>query len=202
MNDGRSESGGWKTDAAIKASKHEARLWSLERRRRLNSTLTHLLNLILLSHHQPTAITTTPAKMAAASTSTLLAQQDQDHLRDYTIRLTGAPTPPHPEDGISRPPSPSPTLESPSAAQQQNPPGWESSYRQVPPHRPINRTLDAESRPWGAHGGQSPVIFAMMHGVWLKAVGLFSDCSFSQHGWLADVDESRWRGSGERREGG
>lgn len=178
MNDGRSESGGWKIDAAaIEASMNEARLWSLERR--LNPTHSPL------EPHPPFptpshSITTTTPKMAAA-TSTRLTQQDQDHLRDYSIRLTGAPTPPQAEEEqhISRPPSPSPNLESPSLAQQQNPPGWESSYRQVPPHRPVNRNLDAESRPWGAHGGQSPVIFAMMHGVWLKAVRLFSVCSFA-----------------------
>ncbi|KAK0741127.1 hypothetical protein B0T18DRAFT_432302 [Schizothecium vesticola] len=109
-----------------------------------------------------------------ATTSTLLAQQD--HLRDYTIRLTGAPTPPQPEEEHISPPSPSPSPSSspeyPSPERQQhttNPPGWESSYRQVPPHRCVNRNLDAESRPWGAHGAQSPVIFAMMHGVWLKS---------------------------------
>lgn len=176
MNDGRSESGGWKIDAAaVEASMNEARLWSLERR--LNPTFTHF---ILLSQPPPTPSPPPRPKMAAASTSTRLTQQDQDHLRDYTIRLTGAPTPPPPEEEehiIS--PSPSPTLESTSPEQQQNPPGWESSYRQVPPHRPVNRNLDAESRPWGAHGGQSPVIFAMMHGVWLKAVRLFSVCSFA-----------------------
>lgn len=152
-------------------------------------SLTHLLNLVLPSPAHSHLTTTTPPKMAAASTSTRLTQRDQDHLRDYTIRLTGAPTPPHPEgdmEHISRQPSPSPNLESPSLAQHQTPPGWESSYRQVPPHRPVNRNLDAESRPWGAHGGQSPVIFAMMHGVWLKAVGLFFFCLFfhSMGCWL------------------
>ncbi|KAK1836238.1 hypothetical protein QBC39DRAFT_339176 [Podospora conica] len=132
----------------------------------------------------PPLIAATAFRMA--TTSTTLLAREQDHLRDYTIRLTGAPapapaqeaTPPQPAvvEQVSRSPSPSPLhVEYPSPERPtqynnpNNPPGWESSYRQVPPHRPVNRNLDAELRPWGAHSGQSPFVFMMMHGVWFKS---------------------------------
>ncbi|KAK5657296.1 hypothetical protein OQA88_3358 [Cercophora sp. LCS_1] len=90
-----------------------------------------------------------------ATTATTTA----DHLVDYRIRLTGG-------DELQS----ASTQETPNVtAPLENPPGWETEYRQVPPYRPINTQLDRESRPWGSDSVESVIIFTMFQGVWLKS---------------------------------
>jgi len=106
--------------------------------------------------------------MSNRTTTTTL---QQDHLRDYTIRLTGGGS-----DTTAS--EPSPESAAPTPATIENPPNWETEYRDVPPYRPINRQLDRDSRPWGSNAVETPIIVAMMHGVWLKSVsaGCISVC--------------------------
>ncbi|KAK0643006.1 hypothetical protein B0T16DRAFT_459200 [Cercophora newfieldiana] len=92
-----------------------------------------------------------------SNTRTSLLQQEA--LRDYTIQLTGG------SDVTAS--EPSPAASTPAAVQ--NPPSWETEYREVPPYRPVNTQLDRASRPWGSNGVENVIIFAMFQGVWLKS---------------------------------
>ncbi|KAK0613363.1 hypothetical protein B0T14DRAFT_526085 [Immersiella caudata] len=91
-----------------------------------------------------------------ATTTTTL---QQEHLRDYTIRLTGG--------SEAATPEPSP-VEAPQP-RVENPPGWETEYREVPPYRPVNRQLDHGTRPWGSNSVETVFVYNLFQGVWLKS---------------------------------
>ena len=108
----------------------------------------------------------------------------QDVLRDYTIRLTAGEltsTSRRDDEPSTRTGDLPPTAAAAAAAAEQqhyeNPPGWDTEHRQVPPYRPVNMELDHGSRPWGSNPVESVIVFAMMHGVWLKGVSLSTSCS-------------------------
>ncbi|KAK4444447.1 hypothetical protein QBC34DRAFT_360213 [Podospora aff. communis PSN243] len=94
--------------------------------------------------------------MSSSATTTTL---QQEHLRDYTIRLTGG----------SEVATPEPFPVEATAARVENPPDWETEFREVPPYRPVNRQLDREERPWGSNAVENAIIYAMFQGVWLKS---------------------------------
>lgn len=205
MNDGRSESGGWKIGAAAIEAKHEARLWSLERR--LNPTLTHspleprppIASSLPPHHHHPTqngsSINIHPPHPAGpgpparlhhpphGSTNTTTPRRRQGAHLTTTITITkpripipGTASNP-PRLGILIPPGP------PPPARQQEP----------------RRRVPAVGRPWRADAGD------FCNDAWGLVEGgrsFFLLSVLSQHGLLADVDKSRWRGSGGRRGGG
>ena len=110
-----------------------------------------------------------PTSTAQKSMSTVA--EHQDYLRDYAIRST--------DDRLSSRESvaSSSSLSAASLSDSRpehpavsNPPGWDTEHRQVPPYRPVNTQLDHNSRPWGSNPVESVIIFAMMHGVWVKGV--------------------------------
>lgn len=51
-----------------------------------------------------------------------------------------------------------------------NPANWPSQYRDVPPRRPINRSLDMTIRPAGANIAEQIFIATLLNGVRLNAV--------------------------------
>lgn len=115
-------------------------------------------------------------------------------LQDYRIRLS------HPEDtssavipsaqpssvnvaaaGLSGRPQFGRLNGHPSEAAQaigvvDNPVNWEhraynrGSFRQVPPYRPIDYSLDQQQRPWGSNGLETAFVYNMFTGVWIVAV--------------------------------
>ncbi|KAK0635368.1 hypothetical protein B0T17DRAFT_612245 [Bombardia bombarda] len=109
------------------------------------------------------------------TTSMMTMSSSQDYLRDYSIVLssgideTAARQQPQPSQPQQQQQQQSTTPQTPTSSTQQNPPGWETDYRQVPPYRPVNMQLDRASRPWGSNRVESAIIFTMMHGVWLKS---------------------------------
>jgi len=98
--------------------------------------------------------------MSVTTTDNALAYETAQLLRDYDIHLTGA-------DSSAESNSPAPQNERREPAIQ-NPPDWPQNFRSIPPHRPINRSLDMTARQ-----SESPVenafIAMMLHGVWLQA---------------------------------
>ncbi|KAK3940756.1 hypothetical protein QBC46DRAFT_449280 [Diplogelasinospora grovesii] len=89
----------------------------------------------------------------------------QDYLRDYNIRLTGGESIPQLQEQVEQSLRTQPSSQPPI----ENPLGWDTEHRQVPPYRPVNTELDRDQRPWGSNGVESAFVFTMLHGVWLKA---------------------------------
>jgi hypothetical protein len=52
-----------------------------------------------------------------------------------------------------------------NAEQGNNPPGWETEYRRVPPHRPVNRELDVASRSVTLNGVETFFVYNMFNGI-------------------------------------
>lgn len=77
---------------------------------------------------------------------------------DYEIHLSGG------EEGID--PSQNPREETTI----QNPPNWVQNYRNIPPLRPVNHDLDAESRPNGMNRFETAFLVTMFTGVVMVAV--------------------------------
>lgn len=94
----------------------------------------------------------------------------QVYLRDYAIRSTDDRPSSRESVASSSLSSAASSFDSPSRPAIPNPPGWDTEHRQVPPYRPVNTQLDHDSRPWGSNPVESVIIFAMMHGVWVKGV--------------------------------
>lgn len=46
-----------------------------------------------------------------------------------------------------------------------NPPTWETEYRRVPPHRPINRNIDIASRSITLNGAEAFFVYNMFQGI-------------------------------------
>jgi hypothetical protein len=59
----------------------------------------------------------------------------------------------------------------------ENPPGWDTEHRRVPPYRPINRNLDMDLRPGGTDFVEAIFIATMLNGVRLTAVSALDSCS-------------------------
>jgi hypothetical protein len=107
-----------------------------------------------------TAITTSRVQSQTLSNISLLA--------DYQI---------HHSDGLSADAGyqgQSQTTEQNSG--QSNPESWESGYRRVPNHRPVNRELDYNERPAGINTAEYCFIQTMLQGVRLMAVRLSFLC--------------------------
>lgn len=82
-------------------------------------------------------------------------------LQDYDI-----------QHGVSQSPSNSqnsrPDLE--TAGRTSNPPNWPTRYRDIPPHKPINRDLDREQRPGGLGVIEQLFIATLLNGCRVNAV--------------------------------
>jgi len=89
----------------------------------------------------------------------MFATKPPAHLREYTVVVSSGEQ--KQQETFQR---------TSTIAKQQQPTIWETSYRQVPPFRALNKHLDRRSRPWGSNGVESVIIFMMMHGVWFKSV--------------------------------
>jgi hypothetical protein len=98
-----------------------------------------------------------------ATMTTTVTETSQEHLRDYDIHLSSRSG----STGTSLPAG-GRSLASPPVVE--NPPNWYDQHRQVPPFRPVNRSLDRASRPYGSNPVESAFVFHMMHGVWLRGV--------------------------------
>ncbi|KAL4790683.1 hypothetical protein BDV19DRAFT_371910 [Aspergillus venezuelensis] len=102
--------------------------------------------------------------MSTTTTTTATARHPTtlSLLSDYELHHSGQS-----ESQTPVPPSiPSQSLSSPNAS---NPPTWPTTHRRVPPHRPINRSLDFNERSAGASVPEYIFIQSMLHGVWLNA---------------------------------
>lgn len=62
-----------------------------------------------------------------------------------------------------------------STEKHSNPPDWETEYRRVPPHRPVNRNLDIASRSITLNGVETFFVYNMFHGIRIVEVSFFSD---------------------------
>ena len=98
--------------------------------------------------------------MSVTTTANPATTQLSRTLADYDIKLTGAEA-----DGP-------PAALNPRSSPSDNPEGWPTNFRNVPPYRPINRNLDMEERPGGSNGVERIFIAVMLHGVWLNAVSI------------------------------
>lgn len=81
-------------------------------------------------------------------------------LQDYDIHLTG--------DETVAPPN----TDSQPRSTPENPPDWDTSYRGVPPYRPINRDLDLTQRPLGGNPVGDVFVTTMFTGVFINAVSV------------------------------
>ncbi|KAL4957215.1 hypothetical protein BDW69DRAFT_156912 [Aspergillus filifer] len=103
-----------------------------------------------------TTTTTTTRDPTTTTTATLSL------LSDYELHHSGQ------SESQTAVPSPVP-FQSPSSPNASNPPTWPTTHRSVPPHRPINRSLDFNERSAGASVPEYIFIQSMLHGVWLNA---------------------------------
>jgi len=103
----------------------------------------------------------------SVTTSTNTTTQTVLHvLADYDLHHSGDPKNP------SEPAPPNYNI----TACGENPLGWDTEHRRVPPYRPINRNLDMTLRPGGMNIAESIFIATMLNGVHLTAVSAGSAC--------------------------
>jgi hypothetical protein len=103
----------------------------------------------------------------SVTTSTNTTTQTVLHvLADYDLHHSGDPKNP------SEPAPPNCN----TTAGSENPPGWDTEHRRVPPYRPINRNLDMTLRPGGMDIAETIFIATMLNGVHLTAVSACGAC--------------------------
>jgi|ERR1700722_4567211 hypothetical protein len=103
----------------------------------------------------------------SVTTSTNTTTQTVLHvLADYDLHHSGDPKNP------SEPAPPNCN----TTAGSENPPGWDTEHRRVPPYRPINRNLDVTLRPGGTNIPETIFIATMLNGVHLTAVSACDAC--------------------------
>jgi hypothetical protein len=100
----------------------------------------------------------------SVTTSTNTTTQSVLHiLADYDLHHSGDPL---------NPSEPAPPNRN-TTSNVENPPGWDTEHRRVPPYRPINQNLDMDLRPGGVNVAEAIFITTMLNGVRLTAVSAF-----------------------------
>ncbi|ETN42317.1 uncharacterized protein HMPREF1541_01471 [Cyphellophora europaea CBS 101466] len=59
--------------------------------------------------------------------------------------------------------------ERPRATSESNPAWWPTDHHGIPPHRPIDYTLDHEQRPWAASPIETAFVMTLLNGVGIVA---------------------------------
>ena len=78
-----------------------------------------------------------------------------------------------------------------------NPGWWPTDHYGIPPHRPIDHTLDREQRPWGASPVEVAFVWTMINGVGIVAVSDTAPRDDGQ-GLRAQCVSKVWRQTGGR----
>ncbi|KAL4960730.1 uncharacterized protein BDV14DRAFT_204473 [Aspergillus stella-maris] len=102
--------------------------------------------------------------MSSTTTTTTQNPTTLSLLSDYELHHSG-----HSESQTAVSPSIPSQSQPSSGTNSSNPPTWPTTHRRVPPHRPINRSLDFNERSAGASVPEYIFIQSMLHGVWLNA---------------------------------
>lgn len=98
-----------------------------------------------------------PPRHHTMSTTTVTSTQLQETLSDYTIHLTGAPSPP-------------------PSSRTTNPPNWPASHRRVPNYQALDTGRDPNERPNGSNAGERAFLRIMFGGLWVNAVSEDKPC--------------------------
>lgn len=115
-----------------------------------------------------TARNSRPSYTMPMTTSTNTTTQSVLHvLADYDLHHSGDPQDPAEPEPPNRKATP----------KVENPSGWDTEHRRVPPYRPINRNLDMDMRPGGTNVAEAIFIATMLNGVQLTAVSCIRSLS-------------------------